>query len=349
MPPYRSANSAPIGLHYSGSRGVTPLLLALGSANAVDQLAFSVDGGETFTNCVAPNGGIWRGAAYSSELGYAIAISQTGIVAQSIDGITWAAVADNLDNSGWRELIWAANLGLFVTTAQAGVAGLRASTSPDGVVWTNRVTPNVGVGSNWSRIVQNPRTLRIFASSEQSSTQPVVFTDDGITWTLAAALPGGISDSCGRGANFYSGLGGNGRVYFSGGQVGANVPDYYTDDEGVSFVQVDATGLLGQATGPPALNQETGFLVRSSAGSGLWSTSANSPGPPGNPWLNRAPNGSQWVGAAHIPELERYVGVRTTGFLTSILSDDGITWAQVAQPGIFASNVVGLAVLRFGS
>ena len=90
---------------------------------------------------------------------------------------TWTSrnsAADNL----WRAVCWAPELGLFAAVSNSGTSD-RIMTSPDGITWTTRTTPN----NEWLDITWSPQ-LGLFAAVGNSGTGDRVMTSpDGITWT----------------------------------------------------------------------------------------------------------------------------------------------------------------------
>jgi hypothetical protein len=82
-------------------------------------------------------------------------------------------------SKNWVAIVWAPELSLFVAVAYGGT-GNRVMTSPDGIVWTARIS---AVDNNWFSITWAPE-LSIFVSVAWTGTGNRVMTSpDGITWT----------------------------------------------------------------------------------------------------------------------------------------------------------------------
>src|SRR5262245_8161534 len=270
MPPYRFDSSRAWGRHYGqdfGGGSADPLMLALGLGAIANNMAFSLDNGLTWAACSGlPASGNWRGAAYSPSLGYAIAVSFTGVVVQSFDGITWATVADNLPNASIQDVIRAENLGLFIASSLVGGgAGLRMYSSPDGITWTNRATP--ATPNQYDALFQNPLTGRIFAGAVSDSGPGNAQSDDGITWVAGAATP----------ANFQANQwgffddGANGYLVAAGGTTFAPVPRLAllsTTDNGASWVIRPQSANANQGIGI-LLHPVSGLMILTPAAGGI--------------------------------------------------------------------------------
>lgn len=255
---YKHGSSAPRGLHFSGQRAVLPFLNVFATGAVANNIMRSHDGGVTWLACVAPNPGAaaWWGAAYSDSLGYAIATSAQGIVVRSFDGITWTALADDLTNGNWRRMVRNLQDTLFVVVGIGGVAGQRVATSPDGITWTLRATPNGPQSTSWTDICVNPVTGRIWCLTSAAFLQPFIFSDDGgITWAYGNALGGNDGGIRMIGADL--GLA-NGYLRFTGGGT-VDVGDYFSTDNGATWQFVDSN--------PGAGSQGTALAINELAGS----------------------------------------------------------------------------------
>lgn len=79
----------------------------------------------------------------------------------------------------WRSVCWSPELGIFVAVAISGV-GNRVMTSPDGVTWTARTTPN---DLNWTSVCWSPEKLLFVATATTGVGNRVMTSPDGVAWT----------------------------------------------------------------------------------------------------------------------------------------------------------------------
>jgi hypothetical protein len=91
-------------------------------------------------------------------------------------------------DADWRAVAWSPTLGLFcaVGFGQPIGAGAEAMTSPDGLIWTQQVTP---VGGVWNSVVWAD-SLGLFVAVGTGAPDRVMTSPDGINWTpqVAAAV-----------------------------------------------------------------------------------------------------------------------------------------------------------------
>lgn len=126
-----------------------------------------------------PTAGVLSGSyvtAWDPVTGLIVAREYTAASAwRSLDnGLTWTQVA-GVVGQGLGGLVWDSAAQWFVATVN--VAGFQVQTSPDGLVWTPRVTPG---GFEIGRIV-SPVPGRLVSVSPING--PCYSTDSGVTWT----------------------------------------------------------------------------------------------------------------------------------------------------------------------
>lgn len=156
------------------------------------QIMTSPDG-LTWTRRVAADGeNYWSCVEWSPELELFCSLSpgiNAGVdgggtairIQSSADGVTWTGhEAPGL--AQWRDLCWAAELGLFVAVA-SNSTGNRVMTSPDGETWTMRVAAEANA---WQAVCWSPELGLLVAVSPTGASR-VMTSPDGITWTARSA------------------------------------------------------------------------------------------------------------------------------------------------------------------
>jgi hypothetical protein len=113
--------------------------------------------------------------------GVYVASLEANSIRYSADGVSWTFVS--LPGSGSGRAI-AFGAGVFVRLRYSGGNTTRVLTSPDGITWTQRTTPNLNLA--WISVVYSP-TLGLFAAvasgEEGGSSANIMTSPDGITWT----------------------------------------------------------------------------------------------------------------------------------------------------------------------
>ncbi len=146
------------------------------------QIAYSSNGMTwTVLNNPVGSAGLWRCVAWSPERGIFVAISDSGLLSNTIiysyDGIMWS-IANASTFSSLQSVCWSAPLGLFVAVSLT----THVLKSSDGITWILASTiPNYG-----HRTVIYIDELGIFMTSSQSSTQ-YLYSYDGNTWISATS------------------------------------------------------------------------------------------------------------------------------------------------------------------
>jgi hypothetical protein len=106
--------------------------------------------------------------------------------ASSRDGSTWIFSSVSA-NSQWADICRAEEIGLFLAVcidAPNNLNNFSVATSPDGQVWTPRVTPTTGY--TWGSICWSPTLRLAVAVSISGTTDRIMTSPDGANWTLRA-------------------------------------------------------------------------------------------------------------------------------------------------------------------
>lgn len=349
---YRGANSAPIGLHYSGARGVFPAFVATGSSNVANNLSVSFDGGLTWARATVPApGSSWQGAAYSPSLGYGIATSANGGangVVRSFDGLTWTALAgNNLTVGNWRQCVRNADDSLFVVVGIGGVAGQRAATSPDGITWTLRATPNLGgiTSSAWLKVSVDPVTGFLYAACTAAGQNPpaIVSMDGGVTWAHTGLFP--AATDVDAGFAYWPAQ----SVIRGEGSGNGNLPGFFSLDNGATWTQVAGNPPILQQCQGFAINPNNGLMLRcqGAVGGGFFTIGSNVTIPPGA-WTNVLAAGAAGGPALWSDEWEIWlVGTGTGTFFRSDSATAAAgSWATIATATI-TGTVTDLVPMPF--
>ena len=122
----------------------------------------------------------WSNLCWSPELGIFCAVSSTGGVATSTNGITWISRTASAANA-WRGVCWSSGLGLFCAVANSGTD--RVMVSPDGIVWTAK-TPEADA---WTSVCWSPENGR-FCAVGTTAGKNVMTSVDGTTWIVNAGV-----------------------------------------------------------------------------------------------------------------------------------------------------------------
>lgn len=131
----------------------------------------------TWTMYTTGNGD-YGAVCWSSEKGLFVAVgSHINDVIISNDGVVWSGAP--IDNNLWRDIIWIAQLGLFVIVSSTGAVS-RVRTSPDAITWTQQTS----LLKNWYAIAYSPSLNRIVIVSQTGSAgSNIARSSDGINWS----------------------------------------------------------------------------------------------------------------------------------------------------------------------
>jgi hypothetical protein len=161
-------NSSVQGLAYNGSR-----IVAVG--NGTNSIAYSDDGGLTWTGLGSTVGGINNGWGVAwNGIRWVVVGNGTSAIAHSLDGITWTGLGGSIFSSSGRSVTWNGSMFVAVGTGTNTIAY-----STDGITWTGLGT---SIFSNEGRSVAWNGT-RWVAGSSSDTTNTLAYSSDGISWT----------------------------------------------------------------------------------------------------------------------------------------------------------------------
>lgn len=149
--------------------------------------SYTSSDGYNWTNRGLPSNNAWKGCAWSPDLNLLVVVGSgtTHSVLTTSDTITWNTrniPADKL----WWDVIWASELSLFVAVGRASESQC-IMTSPDGISWTLRSTPNDsgpgGSTNTYRSIAWSPELSLLVCVSDSADILRVMTSPDGINWT----------------------------------------------------------------------------------------------------------------------------------------------------------------------
>ena len=154
------------------------------------KIATSSDGSNW--NIVNDSSAIGMGdICWSPELSLFVSISDQGIIISS-DGIIWNII--NIESGlNLESICWSPELGLFVAVYNSFDIIHKVITSPDGINWTHRVTPNgdpdpfFGTTNLWQHVCWCPE-LSLFVACGVSKDGRIMTSSDGVTWKLGSSI-----------------------------------------------------------------------------------------------------------------------------------------------------------------
>jgi hypothetical protein len=133
--------------------------------------------GITWTSRTIASAGEYVGICWSPTLGKFLAVADSssfGIKAVSSDGITWTQTT-GLPGTHWRDAAWSEVLQLFVVVAGSAIGPVSGIfTSPDGVTFTSRTSPNTAL---WQAVTVKDVEGGIVSESEPSESEPPTFSE----------------------------------------------------------------------------------------------------------------------------------------------------------------------------
>lgn len=147
--------------------------------------AMSSPDGVAWTQHTTPTSG-YSGVDWAPSLGLFVAVG-SAIAMSSPDGTTWTSRTPANANA-WRDVVWAADVGLFVAVSVDGAAvtGQRSMTSPDGITWTGNNTATVGT---WVTVAWSPALSQLIAVGPTSGGAQVM-TSTVITYRTLTGVSG---------------------------------------------------------------------------------------------------------------------------------------------------------------
>lgn len=162
------------------------VLVAVGQAAYIQA---SIDGGVTWTIALNAAAHGMTAVAWSPSLALFVAVGNS---------VSYAPYRSSLGTSGWTtsgatvlagrntDIIWASSINLFIVTRNSFGLAQSIYTSPDGIIFTIRTTPQSG--TNWEGAAWSP-SLGLAVVVASSGAQRVMTSTDGIVWTLGTAIP----------------------------------------------------------------------------------------------------------------------------------------------------------------
>ncbi|MEQ9424889.1 MAG: LamG-like jellyroll fold domain-containing protein [Cyclobacteriaceae bacterium] len=206
----------------------------------------------------------FQSAVYGNGIYVAVMPFSTDKVAYSFDGVNWRK-ATPANNNSWYGVAF--GNGLFVCVSSNGDT-YQVMTSPDGVNWTERESPQ----SSWSSVVYGDG-LFVAVSYNDSGSGQVMTSPDGITWTAQTAIDGGwnsvthgnglfVAVDWNGGNNVmtspdgvnWTARAGTGHVYWPSITYGNGIFVAVSDDDGADRIMTSADGINWTARTPPENN-----------------------------------------------------------------------------------------------
>ena len=281
----------------------------------------------------AAGNGTWSSIAWSPELGKFVAVARSSAfpigtvqrIMSSTDAKNWTLVSGTnvpATPGVFTSIAWSPAAGLFVAvtcgrtslSTCTGTTNLRVMTSPDGDVWTERVTPDTD--STWQSIVWSPE-LNLFVAVSDGGTNSVMTSPDGVNWT-ARTVP---EDNAWKSVTWSPEL----NIFVAIASSGAN--RVMTSPDGVNWTSRSASeaNTWTSVTWSPDLDT---FVAVSSDGTNRVMTSMN-----GTTWIARAAaTANTWTSVTWSPALGKFAAVASSGTNRVMTSSDGTTWtAQSAS------------------
>lgn len=248
--------------------------------------------------------------AWSPELGIFAAVSATGTVAYSTDGITWT-IGTAPFNRLWTSVAWSADLSMFVAVGQSGFSQTKLLTSTDGITWTART----GQSGTWLSVVWAD-TLSMFVAV--GGTGSVQTSTDGITWTSRTAAE----------ANSWYDVTWSSDLTLLVAVSPAGTNRVMTSSDGITWTSQSAS----EANGWNAVEWSSAlglFAAIAQNGTHRVMTSTD-----GATWTNRtAASADNWANIIWSAEEATFVALGS-GYSTGniMTSTDGVTWASSTNP-----------------
>lgn len=305
----------------------------------------------------AVSGSTITGPIYSRASGVSTKIY--GKVAS--DALTTRAVSTWVATTAWptsinaQSVCWSPELGIFVSVGSTGTL-IRAATSPDGIIWTPRTTPESNAYSSvcWSS------ALGLFCAVSTSGTNRVMTSSDGINWIprlvtatswkavcwspelglfVAVSSSSGATMYSSNGSTWTAGTGTTGTYLFQnvcwsselGIFLAVGAGGVATSTNGTTWTEAAVASIVMTSNCGLCWSPDLGIFVVTTDSSGLFATSTN-----GTTWTTRtSPSTSgYWYSVAWSPELGIFcassiVGTTTTKIATS---PDGIVWTTRTVP-----------------
>ena len=179
--------------------------LALFNSTSTDAVVYNNNG--TFQKGIGSTGMTVSSGSGSFTITFTNPVAQSSSVVKltirsTVDQTVWTSRTSATDNN-WNSVTY--GNGIFVAVAQSG-SGNRVMTSPDGITWTSRTTPDSS--EYWSSVTFGNGTF-VAVSSSGSYGNQVMTSPDGITWTTRSN-PGRDYSGVTYGNGMFAAVGGQG-------------------------------------------------------------------------------------------------------------------------------------------
>ncbi|MEI6316354.1 MAG: peptidoglycan-binding domain-containing protein [bacterium] len=299
-------------------------------------------------------GGGWNQVDWSPSLHLFVAVGHDGVhngYATSPDGITWTSRNGPISSS--ISVVWAATApngsggqGLFVAVGggYGSTNGDQVATSPDGINWTGRIAASQQgwIDVTWGSTTPNGlggQGLFVAVSDSNSTTNGVMTSPDGITWTLHASNTGGWNGVTWA-STASNGSGGQG-LFVAANSSAASSNGVMTSPDGVTWTLRNTAGITNNwydvtwAANAPNGSGGQGLFVLVGASSGNGREVETSPN--GVTWTFRSESfdanyAENYVSVVWSPTVGIFVAFNYTNNNEYISSSDGVTWTQHTAP-----------------
>jgi len=231
-------------------------------------------------------------------------------------GLVWGIVPSAADFA-WTSVCWSPELSMFAAVAATDGATQRAMTSPDGIGWTIRTTPNF----SFTAIAWSPSLGLFCAVANSGTTQQAMTSPDGITWTIRTTN----QDRNWAGIAWSPSLG----MFAAVANLGTG-NRVMTSTNGTSWTARAASNDT-LAWNDVCWSPDLGMFVAVADGAGSTvMTSTN-----GTSWTGRTAAGTfNWNSVCWSPELGLFAAVADTGVSAQVMtSPDGINWTGRTTSG----------------
>jgi hypothetical protein len=235
---------------------------------------------------------------------------------------TWTTRTTN--SNAWFPVCWSAELGIFCSISVSG-SGNRVMTSPDGVIWTTRVS---AADYAWWGVCWSPELGLFCAVSQTANTSGVMTSPDGITWTTRTTVANQWNDVC-----WSPELG-----IFCAVATSGTTNRVMTSPDGITWTTQNSVYDIGWRKICWSAELSLFCVVSDTA------TGANRvlTSPDGINWTTRASAaGLHWRGLCWAAELGLFCASAYTLSVNSIMTSlDGITWTLRTTPNTFGLHDV---------